>query len=65
MLTLYGLFPVVFVYPYKPWASTGYLVRYVLFDDPNRWYWIIGIAVFAAAMLLRDKQKRSQSSTAG
>ncbi|MFD2371879.1 hypothetical protein ACFSO0_18295 [Brevibacillus sp. GCM10020057] len=44
-LLVYGLIPVLFVYPFKPWASTMDFLTFVFLEDRSRFYWLSGIAV--------------------
>lgn len=52
--TLFGLFPIIFLYPDKPFELTWY---WVLFQDSDRWFWQLGIIVLMIGIAMVYKQK--------
>ncbi len=64
LLVLYGFFPAIFIYPYKPWASSLDAVKFIFLDAPERWYWIAGVMliVMGTALFRTDKKKKSEKN---
>ncbi|WP_062352613.1 hypothetical protein [Bacillus kwashiorkori] len=55
--SIWGLFPVLFIYPFKDWEASSYW-SYILLKDPGRWYWQVGLIVILIGIFLVMKARK-------
>ncbi|MFB4166899.1 hypothetical protein [Virgibacillus sp. JSM 102003] len=58
--TVFGLFPVIFLYPYKFSQTSDYLT-FIFFETEDRWFWQIGVIVLVIGIILLYKNKRKNT----
>lgn len=58
--TVFGLFPVIFLYPYK-FSSTSNYLMFVLLQTEDRWFWQVGIVVLIIGVILIKKRKHKRA----
>jgi len=56
--SIFGLFPVIFVYPTKHWDTTSDYWNHVFFQAPDRLFWQIGLIILIIGLILLYKTKK-------
>ncbi len=56
--TVFGLIPVIFLYPHKFSQTTDYLT-FVFLETEDRWFWQVGVIVLVAGIILFNKRIKS------
>jgi hypothetical protein len=60
--SIFGLLPVLFIYPYKYWDATSQYWNFIFFQDENRSFWQLGLIALLAGIFLYIKAKKNEAS---
>ena len=61
--SLFGLLD-IWIISGKPWASSAQFRAYIFTEDPNRWYWQVGLTLILVGIsLFRSKRGNKTKSS--